>query len=58
LNEEEARHECAVAVKFLDLARLQPNGRKSLAFGSAIVHAYGQMAVVITMPIGLGTPLV
>jgi hypothetical protein len=58
LNEEEARHEAAVAVKFRDLTGLQANGRKPLAFGTAIVHAYGKMAVTITMPIGLGAPLV
>jgi hypothetical protein len=58
LNEEEARHQCAVALKLLDLTGLQPHGRKPHAFRTAIVHAYGQMAIAITMPIGLGTPLV
>jgi hypothetical protein len=56
LNEEEARHQCAVALKLLDLTGLQPHERKPHAFRTAIVHAYGQMAIAITMPIGLCAP--
>ena len=51
LDEEEARHQRALAMKFLDVRRRQPELRESLVFGLNIVDADGNVTVTIAMRI-------
>jgi hypothetical protein len=58
LNEEEPRHQHAIAVELDDIAGLQPGGFEPRMFGVQIIHREGDMAIAVAEVIGLGSALV
>ena len=58
LDEEEPRHQPAVAVELLDVRRVQPLLLEPSVLGVQVIHREGDVAVAVAMLIGLVAPLV
>src|SRR3954464_9796799 len=58
LNEEEPRHQPAVAVKLLDRLRGDAGLGQAPVVAVEVVHAEGDVAVAVTVRVGLGAALV
>src|SRR5215470_18716042 len=58
LQEEEPRHQSAVAVEFLDRVRGQPRRHQARMLAVEIVDREGDVAVAAAVTVGLGLPLV